>query len=226
MAEPSKQWTPNPGQITRALQHVAWEYVALLAAAREMARGHGSPVNHEVQESFLVHVRNLAEFFWKGVRQFKQAPGTLVPRNEEHDNIYAVDFRETVKWDEAPFHRETKLRRAIDKTLSHMTYSRDLQGPQLDAAFDGCYHLHGTVKLIRRTWQDFRSSLRAKSEEALDDWIGRQANGLKLSVDVIVREFEQLARERAAQGEWRLNETPDGPVRQYPELPLESLAIE
>ena len=141
-------WTPTTDHVERATEHVAWEYVATLAAAREMARGHDSPINHEIQEAFLVHVRNLAEFFCKRVREFQLLPNQLVPRTEQRDNIYAVDFCSAVTWDPAPLEADTKLRRAIDKTLSHLTYSRDLQGAQLDRAFEGHYHVHGTVKLM------------------------------------------------------------------------------
>jgi len=48
--------TPTTDQIKNATKDVAWEYAALLGAALEMGQGHADPINHEVQEGFLVHV--------------------------------------------------------------------------------------------------------------------------------------------------------------------------
>ena len=53
---------PIDDEIKRASKDVAWEYVSLLAAALEMAKAPGPPIKHLVQEAFLLHARNLAEF--------------------------------------------------------------------------------------------------------------------------------------------------------------------
>ena len=143
---------PIINDIKSASKDVAWEYASLLGAAVEMAAGHTEPVNHEVQESFLLHVRNLAVFFRSGVNEFKRNPLALVPRGE--NDIYAVDFCVSVLWNEAPLLKRTKLMIAVNKTLSHMTYSRDRATPG-HVHFEGYEHVHGTVKLMRRTWGDF-----------------------------------------------------------------------
>ena len=78
--------TPTKTQIRNAPKHIAWEYVALLAAAQQTAEGHPPPINHQVEEAFLVHLRNLAEFFHQGAAEFKKNPAVL-PRRQR-DNIY------------------------------------------------------------------------------------------------------------------------------------------
>jgi len=97
----SDPWTPSSPQIEKASKDVAWEYAAMSAAALEMAKGPEAPINHLVQEAFLVHVRSLAEFFHSGVSEFKKNPPTLVSRSK--DDIYAVDFYHSVLWSEEPF---------------------------------------------------------------------------------------------------------------------------
>jgi hypothetical protein len=199
---------PTEEQRQNAPEHVAWEYVALLAAAQQMAVGHCPPVNHQVQEAFLVHLRNLAEFFHKGVAEFRTNPAVPPPRPQ--DNIYAVDFCSSVEWDEGPFDPKTRLRRAIDKTLSHMTYSRDLtsSSSEIAVAFDGRFHLHGAVVLVRRTWEAFLGSLCFQYREGLMRWLDKHAGGMGLSLNGFDTQFAKRARE----WNWRLNETPDGPI--------------
>lgn len=85
---------PCREEIKRASKDVAWEYATLLGSALEMANAHGSPMNHLIQEAFLAHVRNLAEFFREGVSEFKKAQ---TPPERLRDNIYAVDFCLSVK---------------------------------------------------------------------------------------------------------------------------------
>src|SRR5579864_972203 len=57
---------PNSNEIKTAATDVAWEYVMLLGAALEIAKAPGPPFNHILQEVFLTHARNLAEFFCGG----------------------------------------------------------------------------------------------------------------------------------------------------------------
>lgn len=147
---------PSDDDIKKASKDVAWEYVALLGAALEMANAHGEPINHLVQEAFLAHVRNLAEFFRGGVPAFQI---DQTPPERAQDNVYAVDFCLSVGWKPEPFSYDKTLIRAINKTLSHMTYSRD-RGSKSHAHFDGCEHVHGTVKLMRQTWKEFLKSVR------------------------------------------------------------------
>jgi hypothetical protein len=214
---PTKLWAPMPCQVYRALEHVAWEYYMLIASAFAVASGPSEtirePTNHMVQEVFLVHFRNLAEFFCMGVDEFR-ATGTAPRRAKAHDNIYAVDFCTEVGWQEDGFRRDTQLRVAINKTLSHMTYSRDLKGKQISKAFDGRYHVHGTMKLFLRTWQKFVTCLKPGYEVELDRWIKHHSRNLDISVEEMISAFECLARKHAQSNTWRwqLDTTPEGPV--------------
>ncbi len=195
----------------------------MLAAALEMAKGPCGPTNHQAQEVFLLHVRNLAEFFHKGVNEFEakmqEAPPPPFPKLERElvfgDNIYAVDFCSAVLWTHSDFTSDKKLLRAINKTLSHMSYSRSAG---IDP-FEGKYHVHGTVALMRRTWDGFLKALRPEFDAALlrglrehtradDPW------GLRSLIDYGDR-FEMLVNHNG----WRLNETPDGPVVPFPYPP-------
>lgn len=101
-------------------------------------------------------MRNLAEFFREGVPAFRKAP---VPPSRDRDNIYAVDFCFALGWHPKPFAHDRELIKAINKTLSHMTYSRD-RAAKTHAQVEGHSHLHGTVKLLRQTWGDFLKSIR------------------------------------------------------------------
>ena len=203
-------WTPSDKQIKSAPEHIAWAYAALLAAAMQMAEGHSAPINHQVQEAFLVHVRNLSEFFFRGVDEFKKDPSALPKRAD--DNVYAVDLCSSVKWSEAPFHRDQKLLRAINKTLSHITYSRDLSpgnSSKIDLAFDGSLHAHGTVRLLRKTWIGFMESLRHEFRQDLLGWLNQHADGMKVPLSDFDQEFDRLVRRWP---HWILNQTPDGPL--------------
>src|SRR2546425_209688 len=198
--------TPTNKQIENAPEHIAWEYVALLAAAQQVAEGHGPPINHQVQEAFLVHLRNLGEFFHQGVAEFRKNPAVLPCR--KRDNIYAVDLCSSVSWHEKRFDPKTRLRRAIDKTLSHMTYSRDLSSgsSEISVAFDGRFHVHGTVTLIRRTWDAFLKSLRPEYQANLSHWLAKHAEGMRVSLDNFDDQYEKMARRGA---HLRLNQKPD-----------------
>lgn len=180
---------PSREQVQNAPKHIAWEYVALLAAAQQMAVSHEPPINHLVGVAFLVHLRNLAEFFYKGAADFRKNAATLPSRRQ--DNIYAVDLCSLVLWDEAPFNARTLL-----------GFS------EISIAFDGQFHLHGTVTLIRRTWDAFLQSLRPEYQKDLSDWLAKHAGGMQLSLIRFDHEFEKMAR----RCHWRFNQTPDGPV--------------
>jgi hypothetical protein len=207
------KWIPAPDQIKAACKDVAWEYAAMLGAALEMAKGPEGPTNHFVQEAFLVHVRNLGEFFRKGVKEFRQDPSQPPLRDE--DNIFAVDFCSTVLWDETPFNRDRKLPTAINKTLSHMTYSR--KPGSLSDPFDGYRHAHGTVILLRRTWSNFMASMQPslrECPESIEVWLGKHTNpndkfGLRVDLVQFEHQFERLVSQRS---EWLRNQTPDGPA--------------
>ncbi len=202
---------PTPDQIKSASKDVAWEYAALLGAALEMAAGHEEPLNHEVQESFLTHVRNLAVFFRSGVKEFRQNPSAPVPRGE--NDIYAVDFCASVQWDETPFHKKKKLLMAINKTLSHMTYSRDRAATD-HAHFEGYEHVHGTVRLMSRTWGDFMKSLspdymRPLCPLDIAHWLDVHTRNWRIKFSSLETEFERCAK---SSPHWKLNQTPDGPI--------------
>jgi hypothetical protein len=167
MKPKTKKMDITDEQTRSASEDVAWEYVALLAAALEIVKPADTPANHVAQDAFLVHVRNLAEFFWRGVKNFD--PAVPIQRDDEnHDDIYAVDFCSEPRWCARPFgdlkFGDTKLIWAINKTLSHMTYSRRLPclPSQIDVVFDAHKHVHGTFELIRQTWENFLESISPK----------------------------------------------------------------
>ncbi len=81
------------------------------------------------------------------------------PPERSEDNIYAVDFCLSVGWKPETFNHDKKLVKAINKTLSHMTHSRDRASKDHEH-FEGHLHLHGTVKLMRQTWGDFLKSVK------------------------------------------------------------------
>jgi hypothetical protein len=156
----------------------------------------------------------LAEFFWLGVEAFKRNPQVRVPRRD--DNIYAVDFCLSVLWDEKPFSKNTKLIKAINKTLSHITYSRDLTSglSEIDFPFDGRLHVHGTVKLMRRTWCGFVRSMNPdfvspQHPTDIEHWLVEHTEKWRVKFSDIDDEFERRAK---GWSHWKLNETPDGPV--------------
>ncbi len=204
---------PNEDEIKRASKDVAWEYVALLGAALEMSNPHREPINHLAQEAFLSHVRNLAEFFREGVPAFKKVHA---PPERPQDNIYAVDFCLSVGWNPAPFGSETTLIKAINKTLSHMTYSRD-RASKSHAHFEGYLHLHGTVKLMRRTWEDFLKCvkpqfLQPQHAEDIPYWLVEHTKKWPVKFSEYESAFEKAAKERERDCNWRLNQTPDKQV--------------
>jgi hypothetical protein len=204
---------PNDDQIKSASKDVAWEYVTLLGSALEMATGPGPPMNHLAQEAFLVHVRNLAEFFREGIPAFKKAKA---PPERPQDNIYAVDFCLSVGWRPKAFGYDRNLIKAINKTLSHMTYSRD-PASKNHARFEGYLHLHGTVKLMRQTWGDFLQSvklqfLQPQCPEDIHYWLVEHTKEWPVKFSDLESGFEARAQQRVHDCKWKLNQTPDGPV--------------
>ncbi|MGA3316542.1 MAG: hypothetical protein ABSC64_08890 [Candidatus Korobacteraceae bacterium] len=196
-------FTPTQKQVHDAVEHVAWEYAMFLAAALPKAR-YGPPVNHQTQESFLVHLRNLAEFFHQGTAEFRGNPaGALGPLPRGNDNIHAVDFCYKIGWDEKRLHTDTKLRRAINKTLSHLTYSRDLSSglSEIDMPFDGPKHTHGSVVLIRRAWDGFMQSVRVEYQTELTSWVEKRATDLGISLKTFDDRFDKWAKECGWQAE-------------------------
>ena len=205
---------PTAEQIKAASKDVAWEYAMLLGSALEMAEAHREPINHTIGESFLVHVRNLAEFFRSGVDEFRKNPSVPPPRPK--DNIYGVDFCQSVQWDETPFAAGTKLSRSINKTLSHMTYSRDLVlgHSEINIVFDGYRHVHGTVKLVSRTWGLFINSLRPDyvapaTSQDIQYWLAFHTRNWRVPFAELHQRFESKAR---GWTHWQFDQTPDGPV--------------
>jgi hypothetical protein len=204
---------PNPDEIKSASKDVAWEYVTLLGAALEMAKGPGPPINHFAQEAFLVHVRNLAEFFREGIQAFKKAQA---PPKRPQDNIYAVDFCSSVGWRPEAFGCDRTLIKAINKTLSHMTYSRD-SASKSHARFEGYLHLHGTVKLMRETWAEFLKSVKPEFLQPhytndIHYWLNEHTKEWPVRFSDIGSEFEGRAQHWVHNGNWMLSQTPDGPV--------------
>jgi hypothetical protein len=217
-----KIWTPSNDDIKNAPKDIAWEFAAMLAAALEIAKGSFGPINHQAQEVFLLHVRNLAEFFRGMVGEFEAElknahapPFPRLARELPRDNIYAVDFCSAVLWSPGDFSPHKKLMVAINKTLSHMSYSRT---SGIDP-FDGKFHVHGTVTLMRRTWDGFLKALRPEFQVALLNGLHEHTReddlwGLRPLND-FGDCFEKLVNNHA----WRLNETPDGYVFPFPYPP-------
>ena len=162
---------PAPGQLPDAIKHVVYVYVATLAAALQMTKPHASPVNVLIQDAFLTHLRALMEFF-----RVKE------PAERRADNILAVDFRYPMAWDAMEFGPKSKLSVAVNKTLSHLTYSRD----KLPKPWDGPRNLHGTVRLFRCTWEEFLASVKfVNSNHGLEFEVqlGEQAVGWRLRLE-------------------------------------------
>lgn len=204
---------PNDYEIQKASKDVAWEYVALLGAALEMANAHREPINHFAQEAFLAHVRNLGEFFRDGIPAFQKGQK---PPERKQDNIYAVDFCLSVGWKPEPFSYDKTLIPAINKTLSHMTYSRD-RGSKSHAHFEGFLHVHGTVKLMRQTWKDFLKCvkpqfLQPQCPEDIPYWLVEHTKQWPVTFSEFESTFEKAAKQRMIDCGWTLDQTPDGPV--------------
>jgi hypothetical protein len=211
-------WVPTSSQIEGASKDVAWEYAAMTAAALEITKSPKPPVNHLVQEAFLVHVRNLVEFFRSGVDDFRKDPSAVVRRSLDLDNIFAVDFCHSAGWNTEAFGRDWKLDRAINKTLSHMTYSRD-RASETHAHFEAHEHLHGTVGLMRRTWGDFLKSvkptfLQPHCPKDIRFWLDEHTKGWPGvgSFNDLASDFEPRLKKLAIEhpSYWILNQTPNG----------------
>ena|SRR2546422_10931924 len=114
------------------------------------------------------------------------------------------------------FDYDRNLIKAINKTLSHMTYSRD-PASKSHAHFEGYLHLHGTVKLMRQTWGDFLKSvkpqfLQPQCPEDIHYWLVEHTKKWPVKFSGLESEFEARAQQRAHDCSWILNQTPDGPV--------------
>jgi hypothetical protein len=193
---------PNSDQIKRASKDVAWEYVTLLGAALEMAKGSKAPLNHLVQEAFLVHVRNMAEFFREGVTEFEK--NNAPPDRAGY--IYAVDFCDSVGWQWKPFDGGSKLIKVINQSLSHMTYGRD-SNVAGHIHFEGREHVHGIVKLMRNTWGDFLKSvkpqfLQPQYREDIRYWLVEHTKEWSVTFGNLESNFEEAVKRQTG---WTLN---------------------
>lgn len=169
------------------LDHVAYEYVMLHAAAVEMTKPHPPPVNHLVQVAFLVHARCILGFFLLGIDG---------PRK---DDITIRDF--CIEEVEIPGaeERARRLRKAIDKTVAHLTKSRkvDENNPEI-APFDGPQHLHGTVTFVQEHWEKFLSELASE----LRGFLGHRVDELAREMRVNIRDAEAELERAASQPGW------------------------
>ena len=221
---PKQKFQPCAKQIIAAGKDVSWEYLSLHLAALEMTKGLRHPLNHLVEHAFLVHFRSLAEFFSGGVDEFRQGTALSLPLARSEDDIYAVDFCSKVLWCEKHFSGGTKLIKAINKTRSHMTYSRRLDSDsEIDVVFVGDHDLHGTVKLMRHTWEKFLQSispnyLRPTCSEDIQYWIDRHTEKWEQKLPEIQDEFENWCQKEARErpDSFLLNQTPDGLVSFQP----------
>jgi len=204
-----KRMRPTPQQIKSASKDVAWEYVTLLGSALEMAKDTKAPIGHFAKEAFLVHVRNLAEFFRDGIEEFQK---TKIPPDRP-GYIYAVDFCDSVRWNPKPFGGRTNLIRVINQSLSHVTYGRD-SAARGHVHFEGSEHVHGIVKLMRKTWDDFLKSVKPEFllphlQEDIPYWLVEHTKDWSVHFVDFESTFEKEARRWP---NWKFDLTPDGPV--------------
>ncbi|GIU79321.1 MAG: hypothetical protein KatS3mg005_2559 [Bryobacteraceae bacterium] len=175
------------------LDHVAYEYVMLNAAAVEMTKPHLPPVNHLVQVAFLVHARCILDFFLLGIDG---------PRK---DDITIRDF--CIEKVETPGVEEKakRLRKAIDKTVAHLTKSRKVDGnnPEI-APFRGPQHLHGTVTFVHEHWEKFLSALAPQLREC----VGHRVNELAGEMNVNIRDVAAKLERAASHPDWTKNTLP------------------
>jgi len=170
-----------------------------------MAEGPGAPINHFVQEAFLVHTRNLGEFFREGARTFE---ANQPPPEREQNKILAVDFCSSVSWRPQLFTESSKLISAINQSLSHMTYHRD-RAAKGHAHFEGSLHVHGTVELMRRTWGEFMQCVKPEFlhphyREDINYWLVEHTKEWRVPFNRLENRFEEAVKRWP---HWILNRT-------------------
>jgi hypothetical protein len=108
--------------------------------------------------------------------------------------IYAVDFCFEVRWQPDSFKNDTPLMIAINKTLAHMSYSRD-RAAMGHVHFEGGEHVHGTVKLMRQTWAGFTKSMKPEYAEDIHHWLDEQTKDWRVKFRALEGEFEARVNE-------------------------------
>jgi hypothetical protein len=107
----------KPQELVRASKDLLYEYRMLLHAASFLGQGitAGSPMSNCMLESFLVHLRNLIDFFY-------------IPKNKMDDDCLASDFFEAPNRWRPPQPRLTdplkSAKRGINKRMVHLSYRR------------------------------------------------------------------------------------------------------
>jgi hypothetical protein len=173
---------PDSPRLTRGLQDLAHEFVSCLAAAQEMQNSkHETPVNHLIQDAFLVHYRALREFF-RG--------------SEDKDNVQAVHCVDCVAWNLAPFQSRCGIEVAINKCLSHLTYSRDPELPdtEMTISWDGPSHLVGAVRVLLEAWGKFTDHILPDLKQAFQHELEKKAGEYRLDIEAFKRDYEIRAR--------------------------------
>lgn len=185
-------------QLETALEHVVWEYACFLGTAREMATSHPPPRNHLFQNTYLIHARSLMGFLYSGAEDRKKRATGWIRR--KMDDIYAVDFCDKVGWDNRAFSNESKLAVAINKTLTHLTYSRNMTSPssQLDSAFHGPSHLHGTTRLFVRAMEKFSLSLLPEFRQAYRLFLDEKEREWNIAAPVVLAYLDTWATQARA----------------------------
>jgi hypothetical protein len=186
---------PKTPQLTRGLLDLAHEFVSCLAAAQEMLDPrHKSPVNHLMQDAFLAHYRALREFFRGGSP--KRGPVTNGPGERRADNVWAIDYIDSVTWDPEPFDKTCGIEVAINKCLSHLTYSRDpaLPDTELTIGWDGSLHLVGAVRALLVAWDEFSAHIRHEFAPEFRHRFDTRAEEYKLDLPTFRRDYESRAR--------------------------------
>jgi len=185
----------TPAQLEAGLKHVCYEHVSLLAGAWEMTNpAHVRPINLLIQDATLVHLRAMAEFF-----HFSPDDGPLpktLPR--DRPDAKAIFYCQTAAWNPLQFDRSSKLMKALDKCLAHLSLARELtiQNVGLSVAWDGPTHLHGTMKLMLTTWDQFQIAVLPQFVATLDRCLKEAEKTVDFSITDFDLRFDAVSRQR------------------------------
>jgi hypothetical protein len=148
---------PDHSMLNHMVWHVAYEMVALEAAGQAFRNAPETAPRRFAQEAFLLHVRNLRDFFWG-----RWNPHSRFARRE----IYAEHY-----YDSPPKRAEPeaikRTRKAIHWQLAHITTERRKHPRNLDREMP---HLE---RELQEEWSLFLSetpSWRARFIKEYDDW--------------------------------------------------------
>lgn len=154
----------------------------------------------------MTHLRALAEFF-----RFRKGaqPGPPSQIDPKKPDLFARYYCDRLCWDPAPFDRSSNLMKALDKCVAHLTLARDLSDPNvgLQAAWDGPTHLHGTARLMLRTWEAFMQGVCLDFRPRFDQWLASYAKEFGVSLSSFESDLTRIVRSRIGNG-YRLDTVP------------------